>query len=145
MATVNSQLKWMVRRAPIAMWLKSGQWNSFRSSIWRSAYDLISGPSWSLKSETRYYGKSCQLTIAHKSYHYHSLHGEPGANKSFCCMHDHYSDIIMSMMASHITSFTIVYSIIYSGTDQRNIKALRQWPLCREFTGDRWIPHAKGQ
>ena len=26
-----------------------------------------------------------------------------------------------------------------------NIKAPRYWPLCGEFTGNRWIPHTKGQ
>ena len=31
----------------------------------------------------------------------------------------HYSDVIMSMMASQITSVSSVYSTIYSGTDQR--------------------------
>ena len=31
----------------------------------------------------------------------------------------HYSDVIMSRMASQITSLTIVYSTIYSGADQR--------------------------
>ena len=31
----------------------------------------------------------------------------------------HYNDIIMGTMASQITSLTIVYSIVYSGTDQR--------------------------
>ena len=31
----------------------------------------------------------------------------------------HYGDVIMSAMASQITSFTIVYSTVYSGTDQR--------------------------
>ena len=25
------------------------------------------------------------------------------------------------------------------------IKALRHWPLCGEFTGDRWIPRTNGQ
>ena len=28
---------------------------------------------------------------------------------------------------------------------KENIKAPRHWPLCREFTGDRWIPRTKGQ
>ena len=28
---------------------------------------------------------------------------------------------------------------------KENIKALRHWPLWGEFTGDRWIPHTKGQ
>ena len=27
---------------------------------------------------------------------------------------------------------------------KENIKALRHWPLCGEFTGDRWIPLHKG-
>ena len=31
----------------------------------------------------------------------------------------HYSDVIMSAMASQVTSLTIVYSTIYSGADQR--------------------------
>ena len=31
----------------------------------------------------------------------------------------HYDDVIMGAMASQITSFTIVYSTVYSGTDQR--------------------------
>ena len=31
----------------------------------------------------------------------------------------HYDDVIMGVIASQITSVTIVYSIVYSGTDQR--------------------------
>ena len=31
----------------------------------------------------------------------------------------HYDDVIMTTMASHITSLTIVYSTVYSGADQR--------------------------
>ena len=31
----------------------------------------------------------------------------------------HYDDVIMGVMASQITSLTIVYSTVYSGTDQR--------------------------
>ena len=27
---------------------------------------------------------------------------------------------------------------------KKNIKARRHWPLCGEFTGDRWIPRTKG-
>ena len=58
----------------------------------------------------------------------------------------HYSDVIMSAMASQIISFTIAYSTVYLGADQRkHIKALRHWPLWAEFTGDRWIPRTKGQ
>ena len=57
----------------------------------------------------------------------------------------HYSDVIMGEMASQITSLAIVYSTVDSGTDQRNIKAPRHWPLCGEVTGDRWIPRTNGQ
>ena len=28
---------------------------------------------------------------------------------------------------------------------KENIKGPRHWPLCGEFTGDRWIPGTKGQ
>ena len=59
----------------------------------------------------------------------------------------HYSDIITNVMVSQITSLMIVYSTIYSGTDQRkqrNIKCSRHWPLWGESTS-LWIPLTKGQ
>ena len=40
----------------------------------------------------------------------------------------HDTDVIMSTMASQITSLAFVYSTVYSGADQRNIKAPRQFP-----------------
>ena len=48
-------------------------------------------------------------------------HGRRGTVKSTAILvHvSHYDDVIMSSMASQITSLTIVYSIVYSGTDQR--------------------------
>ena len=48
----------------------------------------------------------------------------------------HYNDIIMSRMASQITSLTIVYSTVYffKAKIKENIKAPRHWPLCGEFT-----------
>ena len=52
----------------------------------------------------------------------------------------HYSDVIVGAMVSQKTSLAIVYSTVYSGTDEKKIKASRHWPLCGEFTGDRWIP-----
>ena len=36
-----------------------------------------------------------------------------------------------------------VYSGVYSGTDQRNIKASRHWPLWGEFTCDRGSPRTR--
>ena len=49
----------------------------------------------------------------------------------------------MSAMASQNTSLTSDYSTVYS--DKENIEAPRQWLLCGEFTGDRWIPRTKDQ
>ena len=50
----------------------------------------------------------------------------------------------MGAIASQITSLTIVYSTVYSDADQRK-KGPRHWPLCGEFTGDRWIPRTNAQ
>ena len=56
-------------------------------------------------------------------------------------------DLVMSgILVSEsqvIPSITIIYSTVYSGADQRNIKAPRHWLLCGEFTGDQWIPRTK--
>ena len=50
----------------------------------------------------------------------------------------HYTDVIMGTMASQITSLTIVYSIVYSGADQRKhqspaslalVRGLHRWPV----------------
>ena len=57
----------------------------------------------------------------------------------------HYDDVTMSAIASQITSLTIVYSTVYRAQIKVNIKASRHWPLCGEFTGDRWIPRTNGQ
>ena len=57
----------------------------------------------------------------------------------------HYNDVTMDVIASQITSLTVVYSTVYSDADQRNIKAPRHWPVWGEFTGDRWIPRTNGQ
>ena len=50
----------------------------------------------------------------------------------------HYNDIIMGAMASQNTSFTIVYSAVYSGEDQRKyqsseslafVRGIHRWPM----------------
>ena len=50
----------------------------------------------------------------------------------------HYNDVIMSTMASQITSLIIVYSSVYSGVDQRkhqssasvaSVRGIRRWPV----------------
>ena len=60
-------------------------------------------------------------------------------NSSKACTYQlHYSDVIMSLMASQITSLIIVYSTVYSGADQRKhqsstslafVLGIHQWPV----------------
>ena len=69
----------------------------------------------------------------------HDAHTGPDLNMG------HKSDVIMSAMASQITGFTNVYTPFVQAQIIENIKAPRHRPLWGEFTGDRWIPHTKGQ
>ena len=55
---------------------------------------------------------------------------------------NHSSDVIMSMMASQITSLTIVYSTVHSGADQRKHQSFASLPFVRGI--HRWLvnsPH----
>ena len=56
---------------------------------------------------------------------------------------NHYSDVIMGEMAFKITSLTIVYSIAYSGADQRKHQSSMSLAPVRAI--DRWIPLTNGQ
>ena len=52
--------------------------------------------------------------------------------------HSHYNGVIMSAMASQITSLRIIFfNRLIKAKTKENIKALRHWPL--------WIPRTKGQ
>ena len=53
-------------------------------------------------------------------------------------LRNHYDDVIMSTMASQITSLAIVYSTVYSSTDQRKnqssaslvfVRGIHRWPV----------------
>ena len=57
----------------------------------------------------------------------------------------HYNDVIMSQEGSQITNSLLFTQSFIQTQIKENIKALRHWPLCGEFTGDGWIPHTKGQ
>ena len=59
-----------------------------------------------------------------------------------CFKFYHHCGVIMGTLASQINSLTIIYSTFYFR--RRYIKAPRHWPLCGEFTGDRWIPRTNG-
>ena len=57
----------------------------------------------------------------------------------------HYIDVIMTTMASQITSLTVVYSTVYSDTDQRKHQSSASLAFVWGIHRDRWIPCTKGQ
>ena len=57
----------------------------------------------------------------------------------------HYTDVIMTTMASQITSLTVVYSTIHSDGDQRKHQSSASLAFVWGIHRDRWIPRTKGQ
>ena len=57
----------------------------------------------------------------------------------------HYNDVTMTTTASQITSLTVVYSIVYSGADQRKHQSSASLAFVRGIHRDRWIPRTKGR
>ena len=49
------------------------------------------------------------------------------------CKSYHYDDVIMTMLASQITSLTVVYSIVYSGVNQRKHQSSASLAIVREL------------
>ena len=58
---------------------------------------------------------------------------------------NHNNGVIMNTMASQITSSRLFTQPLIHAQIKENIEAPRHWPLCGEFTGDRWMPHTKVQ
>ena len=56
-----------------------------------------------------------------------------------------YTDVIMGTIASQIISLTIVYSTVYSSTDQRKHQSSASLAFVRGIHRDRWIPRTNGQ
>ena len=54
-----------------------------------------------------------------------------GASQGICS--HHYDDVIMTMLASQITSLTVVYSIVYSGVNQRKHQSSASLAFVREI------------
>ena len=72
----------------------------------------------------------CSLTVSHRCI--------PGVIRGRSINKRHYSDAIMSAMASEITSVTIVYSTVYSGANERKhqssaslafVREIHRWPV----------------
>ena len=55
------------------------------------------------------------------------------------------NDVIMTTMASRITSLTVVYSTVYSDADQRKHQSSASLAFVWGIHRDRWIPRTKGQ
>ena len=57
----------------------------------------------------------------------------------------HYTDVTMIMMASQITSPTVVYWTVYSDADQRKHQSSASLAFVWGIHRDRWIPRTEGQ
>ena len=58
----------------------------------------------------------------------------------------HYSDIIMNTRWHLKSPVSRLFTQPFTRAHiKENIKAPGHWPLCGEFTGDRWIPRTNGQ
>ena len=57
----------------------------------------------------------------------------------------HYIYVIMTTVASQITSLAVVYSIVYSDADERSHQSSASLAFVRGIHRDRWIPRTKGQ
>ena len=55
----------------------------------------------------------------------------------------HYNDVIMTKMASRITSLAVVYSTAYSDADQRKHQSSASLAFVWRIHRDRWIPRTK--
>ena len=57
----------------------------------------------------------------------------------------HCSDVLMIPMASQNLALRLFTQPFIQAQMKKNIKVPRRWPLCWEFTHDRWIPYTNGQ
>ena len=57
----------------------------------------------------------------------------------------HYSEVIMTTVASQIIRLVVVYSIVYLGADERKHQSSASLAFVRGIHRDWWIPHTKGQ
>ena len=57
----------------------------------------------------------------------------------------HYNDVTMSTMVLQSPASRLFTQPFIQAQIIENTKAPRHWPLCGEFTVDRWIPRTNGQ
>ena len=109
-------------------------WPSGRIAIWLMIYKISNNTTVFFIKHILSLSFTLPFSIWHRS--------DAITQRSYCL---HYSDVIISVMASQITKVLIVYSPVCSNADQRKHESSRHWPLWGEFTGHRWIPRPKGQ
>ena len=67
------------------------------------------------------------------------------AEVSGVCSEFHYIAVIITTVASQITSLTVVYSIVYSDAEQRKRHRAASLAIVRGIHRVRWIPRTKGR
>ena len=72
------------------------------------------------------------------------LHLTTEAMNCFVEHENHYINVIMTTMASQITSLTVVYLTVYSDADQRKHQSSASLAFVWGIHWDRWIPRTKG-
>ena len=86
--------------------------------------------------------------ISNQKQHFKACHNTVSIGLS---LHRHYAMMFrytyvkMTTKASQITSLTAVYSIVYSGADQRKHQSSASLAFVRGIHRDRWIPRTKGK
>ena len=78
-----------------------------------------------------------------KVYACNYIHHFVGCNYSSTPIH--YDDVIMTTIASQITSLMVVYSTVYSDADQSKHQSSASLVFVWGIHRDRWIPRTKGQ
>ena len=87
------------------------------------------------------YRDACQISERYDHYNTQSHGFGFGGKTSYRLVH--YNDVIMSFMAPQIYSLMIVYSIVYSGADQRKHQGSASLAFVRGI--HRWIHRTNGQ
>ena len=110
--------------------------NTQKTYIW----GMISLFQWDSTMLTLTYFKPCKMKIRDGIQRYDicygfQLHAEATPT--------HYNDVIMTTMASQITSLTVVYSTVYSDADQRKHQSSASLAFVWGIHRDRWIPRTK--
>ena len=89
-------------------------------------------PNWIMRHVVMYASRHTCHTFSHPDYLAKYIF------RNNTCHCGHYSDVVMGAMASQITSLTIVYSTVYSGTYQRKhknsvslafVRGIHRWPV----------------